>query len=74
MNAHRINITLPHALVSRLKGKANRSAFIAQAVAEKLDAEDKERSNQELATAYRQSAMEGVELVRDWDGLVGDGL
>ncbi len=74
MSVHRVNITLPRGLVARLKGKTNKSAFIAEAVAEKLDAEDKERKSRELAAAYRQSALEGAELIRDWDGLAGEGL
>lgn len=30
--------------------------------------------SQELAAAYRQSALEGAALLEDWDGLAGDGL
>ena len=74
MNTLRLNITLPKALVSRLGKKPNKSAFIAEAVREKLDEEEKIRGMQMLAEAYRQAAEEEAEEMRDWDALAGEEL
>lgn len=62
-----MNITIPGSLYERLKGKPNKSAFIAQAVKEKLAAE-------ELSLAYRQAAEQEKKLLRHWDATAGDGL
>lgn len=74
MNTHRLNITLPKNLALRLKAKGNKSAFIAEAVREKLDAEEKRRQQEELARAYRESARRDRRLLEDWDILAGDAL
>lgn len=75
MNTHlRLNITLPKDLARRLRAKSNRSAFIAAALREKLDAEDAARREAELAAAYRESASEDLELLKEWDTALGDGL
>lgn len=74
MNTYRLNITLPKALVTRLGKKPNKSAFIAEAVREKLDEEEKIRGMQALADAYRQAAMEEADEMGDWDALAGEGL
>ena len=74
MNTRRLNITLPIALVSLLRDKPNKSAFIAQAVAEKLAAEGELRRRAELAEAYRLDSAESSGLVAEWDAVSGDGL
>ena len=74
MNTHRMNITIPKELASLLRDKPNKSAYIAEALKEKLAAEDVARKNSALAQAYRQAALEEEKDLRDWDSLSGDGL
>lgn len=75
MNTHlRLNITLPKDLARRLRAKSNRSAFIAQALREKFDAEDAARREAALAEAYRQSAAEDLRIAKEWEPTLGDGL
>jgi len=74
MNTQRLNITIPKREMARLKDKPNKSAFIAEAIREKLDAEEKLRGEEKLAQAYRQDAREEKGLLEDWDSAAGDGL
>ena len=74
MNTQRLNITLPKKEVERLKDKPNKSAFIAEAIREKLDAEERLRREEELALAYREQSKEDSELTKDWDIVSGDGI
>ncbi|MBI5238997.1 MAG: hypothetical protein HY926_00850 [Elusimicrobia bacterium] len=69
-----MNITLPKDLAARLKDIPNKSAFIAQALREKLAAAEARRREALLAEAYRESARENVQLVQDWDAVSGDGI
>lgn len=74
MSTQRINITLPREEMERLKQKPNRSAFVTQAVREKLNAEEKALQERALAEAYRRSSEEDVEMIDEWDRLAGDGI
>lgn len=74
MNTHRINITIPKALVSKLRDKPNKSAYIAEAVKEKLAAEERAQGAEILASAYRSASREEESLLGDWDGVSGDSL
>ncbi len=74
MNTRRLNITLPKGIVERLNRKSNKSNFIAEAVREKLDAEESTRRSEDLAWAYRQASLEEKNLLEDWDKLAGDAL
>jgi hypothetical protein len=74
MNTQRLNITLPLREIARLQAKPNKSAFIAEAVREKLDREDCQRREEELALAYRQESHEELRLAKQWDRLSGEGL
>ena len=74
MNTQRLNITIPKEIMDQLKDKPNKSAFIAQAIVEKLRLEVRQKRDAELAQAYRQSAIEDKEIVADWDCATGDGL
>lgn len=74
MNTHRVNITLPRDIWSRLQDKPNKSAFIAQALREKLGEEERRRREEDLAAAYRQATLEEAEEFQDWEPLAGDGL
>ncbi|MBI4057377.1 MAG: hypothetical protein HY399_07535 [Elusimicrobia bacterium] len=74
MNTQRLNITIPKKDAARLKAKSNKSAFIAEAVREKLDLEEKNLKEQELAQAYREVSREEAGLLKDWDSVSGDSL
>lgn len=69
-----MNITLPKRDMERLRRQKNRSAFVAQAVREKLDAEENQRKLRELAEAYQKASAEDADLIDDWDGVAGDDL
>lgn len=69
-----MNITMPAGLVQRLKAEPNKSAFIAEAVREKLDRADEERRRRELARAYREASEADAKAIAEWDALAGDGL
>lgn len=74
MNTHRLNITIPKEIMSLLKSKPNKSAFIAEALSEKFAAEKRARREEELARAYREAALEDKGLIKEWDAAAGDGL
>ena len=74
MNTLRFNITLPIDIGRHLKGIKNVSAFISEALREKFQRQDQEKKTKELATAYRASAEEEKDLMKDWDTTSGDGL
>jgi len=74
MNTHRMNITLPKDLAELLKKVPNKSAFIAEALREKLAAGDALRQASMLADAYRESGREAAKVVEDWDALAGEAL
>lgn len=74
MNAHRVNITLPRSLVERLRSKPNRSAFIAEAVREKLARDERAKEEVALARAYREAARASGKAAADWDDLLGEDL
>jgi metal-responsive CopG/Arc/MetJ family transcriptional regulator len=74
MNTQRLNITLPRDLASRLRKYPNRSAFIAEAVREKLAGEERNARNDRLANAYRVAAQEDEDLRSEWENVTGDAL
>jgi hypothetical protein len=74
MNTLRLNITVPIDIGRQLKGMKNISAFIAEALREKLQRKEHQERIKKLQEAYRQSAAEEKELVKDWDATAGDGL
>ncbi|MBI4375624.1 MAG: hypothetical protein HY549_04150 [Elusimicrobia bacterium] len=74
MNTHRMNITIPKEYAELLKKVPNKSAFITQAVKEKLEGVEREKAAERLAVAYRQAAQEDKAFNEEWDALSGDGL
>jgi hypothetical protein len=74
MNTVRMNITIPIEISRHLKGIQNVSAFIAQALREKLERESREKKRQSLMDAYRLSAQEEKKLLEGWDETSEDGL
>lgn len=74
MNTIRMNITLPKEFQIKLAKLRNKSAFIAQALREKLAKAENERRLRSLRDSYRLAAGEETRLVKDWDNALGDGL
>jgi len=74
MNTIRINITVPIDIGKHLKGIKNVSAFISEALKEKFQRQEDEKKKKELDAAYRASAEEERELLKDWETTAGDGL
>ena len=74
MRAHRMNITIPKAYFELIKNKPNKSAYIAEALREKLETEEKTMKEKALAQAYRDSAREDAKITEDWDSLSGESL
>lgn len=72
MNTVRLNITLPKELGKELTRIANKSAFIAEALQEKLFRRNKERQLRELKEAYRQTNLEEAQLRKNWDQILAD--
>lgn len=74
--AVRTTIQLDESLLSRVRSlipprKMNR--FIVQAVAEKVDAVERERLEQELKQGYLASAEEDAEVAEDWKAIETEG-
>lgn len=74
MNTVRLNITLPDDVGSILAEVPNKSAYIAEAVREKKQMEEKKLLRQKLASAYKQAAKEEHEAYREWEDTMTDGL
>lgn len=74
MNTVRINITLPFEVAKMLENVKNKSAFIAEAIKERIEREEKASLVRELTEGYRTRKKEEKELSLDWDTTSGDGL
>jgi hypothetical protein len=74
MNTIRMNITVPIEIGKHLKGIKNVSAFISEALKEKFQRQEEEKKRKELDAAYRASAHEEKDLLKDWETTAGDGL
>ncbi len=74
MNTVRMNITLPFEVAKMLENVKNKSAFIAEAIKERIEREEKANLVRELAEGYRTRRKEDKELSLDWDITSGDGL
>ena len=68
----RLNITIPEDVAEQLNQVKNKSRFIAQAVQEKFEREQKERLIEEMIEGYQQP--EDEEFLRDWDVTTPDGI
>ncbi|MFA5141060.1 MAG: ribbon-helix-helix domain-containing protein [Elusimicrobiota bacterium] len=66
-----MNITIPKDLAERLKRVPNKSAFIAEALREKLASDE---GGTLLASAYREASCENARVAGDWDALSGEGI
>ncbi len=74
MNTIRINITLPAEIVDMLENVKNKSSYIAEAVRERFEREEKANLVKELAEGYKVRKMEDKQLSLDWDNTSGDGI
>ncbi|HLB71661.1 MAG: hypothetical protein OIN88_03800 [Candidatus Methanoperedens sp.] len=74
MNTVRTNITLPLEIADMLKNVKNKSSFIAEAIREKIEKEEKARLLKELTEGYRARKSEDKQLSLEWDTTAGDGI
>ena len=63
----RLNITLPDEIAKKLENKRNKSRFIAVALEEKLQREERETLNRLLLEGYRATSGEDVKVQADWE-------
>lgn len=74
MNTVRVNITLPLEIAEMLKNVKNKSSFIAEAIRERVEREEKANLIKELSEGYKIRKKEDKELSLDWDTTSGDGI
>ena len=74
MNTVRVNITLPFEIVEMIKNVKNKSAFIAEAIRDRVEREEKANLIKELTEGYNVRKKEDQELSLDWDATSGDGI
>ena len=74
MNTQRFNITLPRPVAAQLAKETNKSRFIAEALREKWEADQRAQKERSLALEYAAAAREEVTLAQEWDTTAGDGL
>jgi len=74
MNTVRINITLPLEIANMLKDVKNKSSFIAEAIRERIERDEKTHLIKELAEGYRVRKSEDKESALEWDTTSGDGI
>ncbi len=74
MNTVRVNITLPLEIAEMLKNVKNKSSFIAEAIRERVEREEKANLIKELSEGYKVRKKEDKELSLDWDTASGDGI
>ncbi len=63
----RLTITLPDEIAGKLAKKRNKSGFIAIALKEKLEQEEKERIRNLLLEGYKATSEEDAKLQSDWE-------
>jgi metal-responsive CopG/Arc/MetJ family transcriptional regulator len=66
MNTVRVNITLPMEIAQMLRNVKNKSAFIAEAIRERVEREEKSNLIKELTEGYQIRRKEDNELSLDW--------
>jgi Arc/MetJ-type ribon-helix-helix transcriptional regulator len=74
MSTVRLNITLPTNLAEAIKEKRNKSAFIKEAIEERLAMERKEKLKAALQEGYLVTKKEDKEISSEWDSTSGDGI
>lgn len=74
MNTVRMNITLSSEIAEMLKNVKNKSGFIAEAIRERIEREEKAHLVKELAEGYKIRKSEDKQLGLEWDTASGDGI
>lgn len=74
MNTVRVNITLPLEIAQMLRNVKNKSAFIAEAIRERIEREENANLIRELSEGYRARKKEDNELAVEWSTTSGDGI
>ena len=74
MNTVRVNITLPLEIAQMLRNVKNKSAFIAEAIRERIEREEKANLIRELSEGYKARKKEDKELALGWSMTSGDGI
>ena len=62
MNTVRVNITLPLDIAEMLKNVKNKSSFIAEAIRERIEREEKANLIKELSEGYKVRKKEDKEI------------
>ncbi|MFQ5874207.1 MAG: hypothetical protein ACE5JL_10455 [Dehalococcoidia bacterium] len=76
MNTLKLNFTIPKDVDDKLRelvGKRQRSAFVAEAVREKLKEIEREKLERALTEAYIERREEDMELYREWEAVMLEG-
>jgi len=71
MRTLKLNFTVPEDIAEALKSRVSRrkrSAFVAAAVAEKLEELEKEQLRQSLIEGYQARQAEDAEVNQEWEG------
>ena len=74
MNSVRVNITLPLEIALMLKNVKNKSGFIAEAIRERIEREEKAKLIRELSEGYKARKKEDNELALEWSTTSEDGI
>ncbi|MFZ3382426.1 MAG: hypothetical protein WA144_00730 [Candidatus Methanoperedens sp.] len=74
MNTVRVNITLPLEIAEMLRNVKNKSSFIAEAIRERIEREEKANLIRELSEGYKARKKEDKELANEWSMTSGDGI
>ena len=73
MYLKRLNITLPEEIAQEIKYIPNKSAFISEAVKEKLDRINKEKLDKLLIEGYKATRKEDKEINQEWEKITLEG-
>lgn len=74
MNTVRLNITLPPDVGEALQSIKNKSAFIAEAIRERLAKEEHDNLVVSLREGYVATKEEDKKVNEEWDCTIGDGI
>lgn len=70
VNTQKLNFTVPEDVARELKSrikKSKRSAFVVEAVRDKLENMKKKQLDQELIEGYQARCNEGREINKEWE-------
>ena len=73
MYMKRLNITLPEEIAQEIKDIPNKSAFISEAVKEKLGRINKEKLDKLLIEGYKATRKEDKEINQEWAKITLEG-